>query len=136
MSWDLFVQDLPEGVRSVAEIPDDFQPAAIGPRARIVDSIARVFPNVDFSDPTWGRVQTPSLSIEINIGPEEICQSFAIHVREGALAPFAIHELLVELGHRALDPSSATGLFSLREGSLDGLRKWQQYRDHVLADGI
>jgi hypothetical protein len=30
MSWDIFVQDLPPGIASVADIPDGFVPSPIG----------------------------------------------------------------------------------------------------------
>jgi hypothetical protein len=39
MSWDIFVQDVPASVQSVAEIPDDFQPSPIGSRAEILAGI-------------------------------------------------------------------------------------------------
>ena len=37
MSWDIIVQDLPEGIRSIKEIPDDYEPKDIGLRSEIIE---------------------------------------------------------------------------------------------------
>jgi len=59
VSWDVFVQDLPPGIDSIADIPDDFRPASLGPREAIVAGILTVVPDADFADPTWGRIEGP-----------------------------------------------------------------------------
>ncbi len=81
MSWDVFVQQLPEGVRHVADIPDDFVPGALGTRREIVAGIRDVFPKVDFSDPEWDRVERRGFSIEVNMGADDPVMSFALHIR-------------------------------------------------------
>lgn len=110
MSWDIFVQQIPEDVRHVGDIPSDFVPGPLGPRAEIVAGIRDVFPTVDFSDPEWGRVEEDGFSIEINMDAEDPVTSFALHARGDGVAP-AIAALLDRLGLRAFDPQSATGLF-------------------------
>ncbi len=42
MSWDIFVQDLPQDVHKIDEIPDDFKPKPIGRRADIIAAILDV----------------------------------------------------------------------------------------------
>jgi len=59
VSWDIFVQEIPPDVRSVEEIPNGFRPGAIGTRDEIIAGIQRVFPEADFSDPSWGKVDGP-----------------------------------------------------------------------------
>ena len=39
MSWDVLIQDLPEGVESVADIPDDFCPSTLGRRDALIAAI-------------------------------------------------------------------------------------------------
>jgi hypothetical protein len=53
MSWDIFVQDFPERAKSVAEIPRDFPPPPLGPRADIASRIKRIVPQADFTDQGW-----------------------------------------------------------------------------------
>ncbi|MEM7308692.1 MAG: hypothetical protein AAF682_18560 [Planctomycetota bacterium] len=135
MSWDIFVQDLPPNARSTSDIPDDFEPRAIGARAAIIESIRAAIPGADFSDPEWGKIDGPGYSIEVNLGPDGPSEGFALHVRGGDAATFVVHEILATLGLRALDGSSETGFFSLAEGSLEGLARWREYRDRALRGG-
>lgn len=111
MSWDVFVQQLPEGVRHVADIPDDFVPGALGTRREIVAGIRDVFPKVDFSDPEWGRVERRGFSIEVNMGADDPVMSFALHIRGDRSAAAAVAALLDRLGFPATDPQSPTGIF-------------------------
>ena len=111
MSWDVFIQQLPDGVRRVGDIPADFVPGPLGSRSEIVAGIRDVFPNVDFSDPEWGRVEEDQFSIDINIKADDPVKSFALHVRGAAGAGHAVGVLLDRLGFRALDPQSPTGFF-------------------------
>jgi len=54
VSWDAVIQGLPEGVESVADIPGDFSPSALGRREELIAAILEVFERADFSDPAWG----------------------------------------------------------------------------------
>jgi hypothetical protein len=83
MSWDVLVQDLPQEAKSTADIAPDFRPASIGKRSAIIEKIREVVPTADFSDPSWGRIDGDDWSIEVNIGTNEDCGGFALHVRGG-----------------------------------------------------
>src|SRR3569832_757136 len=133
MSWDIFVQDLPAGVQSVEDIPDDFAPKELGPRAEIIAKIKEVVPDADFSDPTWGRIEGEGWSIEVNTGDEEVCDSFAFHVRGQDEAVGTIAAILDHLKLRALDAQTGE-FFAAGPESLEGFRKWREYRDRVIGD--
>ena len=111
MSWDIFVQRIPDGVHRVGDILSDFVPGPLGPRGEIVAGIRDVFPNVDFSDPEWGLVDEGGFTIEISIKADDPVTSFALHVRGDRSAGSAVAALLEQLGFRALDPQSPTGIF-------------------------
>ena len=66
MSWDIFVQDIPDEARAVRDIPDDFEPRPLGSRTEVIRRIPEVVPTADFSDPSWGTVEGPDFSIELN----------------------------------------------------------------------
>jgi hypothetical protein len=134
MSWDIFVMDLPPGITSIAEIPKDFVGSPLGQRSEIIAKISALYPASNFADRSWGTLQLPECWIEFGLGSEEEVQSFAMHVRGGEPAPDIVAHILAELGMRALDPSSASGLFEqdpvLRSESF---ARWQSFRSHVAA---
>ena len=132
MSWDLFVQDLPQRARAVDEIPGDFEPASLGSRTALIQRIRQMEPATDFSDPAWGRLEGEGYDIEINLGADESVRSFALHIRGDQRAVYAVHRLLSGLGLRALDPSSSTGIFSSAEAAAEGFLRWKAYRDSVV----
>lgn len=134
MSFDVFVQDLPPDARAVADIPDDFAPRPIGRRADILTGILRAAPAADFIDPTWGRIDGPGFSIEVNIGPEDVLDSFAFHVRGGQEALLVVADILRELGLRAIAPGTESGFFEPAELGL-AYADWQAYRRQVVGRG-
>jgi hypothetical protein len=135
MSWDIFVQDLPAGIASIADIPDDFEPAPLGLRSEVIAKVSSLYPECSFVDASWGVLDLPGCSIELSLGSTEELQSFAMHVRGDERAPGVVAHILGELGMRALDPSSTSGLFEqdpiLRSESF---ARWQSYRSRVVGD--
>jgi hypothetical protein len=128
MSWDIFVQDLPSDAKCLADIAPDFRPAPIGKREEIIDGIIATVPTVDFSNPCWGLIDGSGWSIEVSIGPEEECRSFAFHIRGGDGASAVVAAILQRLNLRALD--SETGEFFVAgTEAIDSFRRWQRYRD-------
>lgn len=83
MSWDVFVQDLPQEAKNAAYIPSDFRPAAMGKRSVIIERIREVLPTADFSGPAWGRIDGDDWSIEVNIGVQEECGGLPYTFAEG-----------------------------------------------------
>ena len=132
MSYDIFVQDIPESASSVDDIPQDFVPSPLGSRQSIIDGILDVIPSADFSDPSWGRIDFEDWSIEVNIGEEEPCASFALHVRGGSRALGAVAAILERLGFRALDTSEG-GIFSADRASIESFNRWRGYRNRVIG---
>ena len=113
MSWDIFVEEIPPSIRSVDEMPSNFQPAFIGRRSDVISRILEVVPFADLSDPTLGRIDGSTFSIEVNMGNDPVRH-------------------LLHLGLRAFDPQAPNGIFELEVDPTIGLRKWRAYRDSVL----
>jgi hypothetical protein len=131
MSWDVFVQDLPRHATTVAEVPADYRPASLGKRSAIIEKIREVFPDADFSNPSWGRIDEDDCSIEVNLGAEEDCGGFVLHVRGGDAAIGVVAAILQHLHLRALD--SQTGeFFNARPEAIESFRQWRAYRDRCL----
>src|SRR4051812_22324668 len=110
MSWDIFVQDIPDTALSVDDIPPDFKPRPLGPRTYILRRIQDLIPDADFSDPCRGTFAGPGFSVEFNIGDALEIDSFALHVRGGDSAVGFVADFLLRGGWRAFDPSSASGI--------------------------
>ena len=129
MSWDLFVQDW-GGFESLDKIPSDFKPKVIGDRDEIIKKILKAEPLIDFSDPSWGKLENEYFSIEFNMGESEELYSFAMHVRGSELAIPCIGNILSELNLDAAD--GATPLFFDVEKSKENFHRWKTYRDKIL----
>jgi hypothetical protein len=130
MSWDIFVQDLPQEAKSIEDIPSTFKPRSIGRRSEIIERIKEVVPDADFANPAWGKIDGNGWSIELNMGDEEDCSSFAFHVRGDDAAAGIIAAILDHLRLRALDASRGD-FFAPGEQAVASFRRWRQYRDHV-----
>lgn len=131
MSRDIFVQDIPRDARSVDDIPNDFAPKPIGTRIDIIAGITEAVPTVDFSDPTWGRIESDQYSIEVNIGESDPVHSFALHVAGGTAAAEVVADILDNLGLRAFDMEAPTGIFD-RDTARASMAQWRNYRDQAL----
>ncbi len=132
MSWDIFVQNFPQDARSVADIPADFRPSSIGPRALIVEKIKEVVPSAEFSDPSWGRIDGDRWSVEVNLGKREDCEHFAVHVRGGDAAVGVVAAILQHLGLRAVDPQTGD-FFESGPKALECFWNWRAYRDRMVG---
>jgi hypothetical protein len=131
VSWDIFIMDLPADATSVREIPEDFKPNPLGQRSHLIRSILQVAPTADFSDPSWGRLDTDSLSIEISMGDSQIVDSIALHVRGGDPAAGAVADIITHLELRAVD--SSTGDFFDPAAAVESLRAWRAFRDRAIG---
>ena len=114
MSRDIFVQDIPDGVLNVDQIPDDWLPKPLPfGHAEVVEAVRELVPDADTNDPEWVQVALPGVDVEVNCGNESPLESFSLHVRaaDPAAADAFIAGLLQRLGARAFDPESETGIF-------------------------
>ena len=134
MSWDIFVQQIPSGAGSVGDIPDGFVPGPFGSRDSIIAAIQRVVPGADFRDPSWGKLDGPGYSIEVNLGEAREVTGFVLHVFAGELSVHVVTDILQALGLRALDPSSRSGLFEPASAAAD-FSRWREYRDQLVRRG-
>ncbi len=132
MSWDIFVMDLPPGITSISDIPDGFAPCPLGRRSEIIAKLSALYRECDFTDPSWGILELPGCIIELSLGDDEELRSFAMHVRGDERAPNVVAHILGELGLRALDPSSESGLFE-QDATLrsESFARWQSYRSQI-----
>jgi len=133
MSWDIFVQDLPKGAKTITDIPRDFKPMNLNlKRDEIIKIITEVFPKADFKDKTWGRLDGDDFSIEINLGDKEYVDGFALHVRGSNSAVPIVDKILHRLGVRAV----SSGSDIILDGSIPngGFEVWEKYKNEVTTN--
>lgn len=108
MSWDIYIQDLPD-VASSADIPADFKPGPIGTRDELVRKIIEVFPGADRQDNDWLFVNTSTLDLSIQLHMEDAVsvRYVVVHVHGGEGSAAGVAALLRHLELRAMD--TATG---------------------------
>jgi hypothetical protein len=113
VSRDIFVQDIPAGIASVEEIPDDWMPAPLRYRqSDVIAAVVEIEPGADVSDPGWLRVDPPGANVEVNVEDDDPLMGFALHVRGDAAASDGfVSKLLAALGSRAFDVEADNGLF-------------------------
>jgi hypothetical protein len=132
VSWDVFAMDLPPGLKSLDDIPENFRGAPLGKRADIIDKILALYPEASFGDPSWGTLRRPGVSIEFSLGNDEEVDHFAMHVRGGDPAPHVVAHILRELGMRALCSGSESCVFDCDPVSgSKAFDSWRGYASHV-----
>ncbi len=132
MSWDVLLMHAPPEMRSVEDMDQDFRPPVLGEAGELRHAIQTLFPKIDFSDPTWGRLDGPDFWIEWNMGKDHVVDTIMLHVRGGDGAVQIIQYVCREMGWRALDISSGEFLDAMPDPAA-GFHAWRAYRDHVIA---
>ena len=108
MSWDIFIQDLPN-VRTANDIPNDFKPQPIGEREDLLKRIQAVLPMAEQQDLDWLFVKAPGidLSMQLHMEDETLVRYIVVHVHGGDQSAASVAAVLRELGLRGMD--TATG---------------------------
>lgn len=133
MSWDVTVQRFGKEYESVSEISDSESCVALGSSAEVRASIGRFFPEVDWTDMSWGLWESNYGSIEFNMGKDEPSTGFMMHIRASSEVVLTIVTMCRSEGWQALDCSD--GVFLERVPNPDvGLQRWTDYRNQVVGD--
>ena len=132
MSWDLIAIDIPPEFKCVADIPKGFMPSPIGKRSKVVERIKGIIPTADFSDPSWGLIDGEDWSIEVNLGKNHECKSFAFHVRGGDAAVGVVAAILQGLNLRAFDCQTGE-FFVAGDEAIESFQRWRKYRDRFVT---
>ncbi len=133
MSWEIYIQDLPD-VATVADIPEDFMPGIIGRKDALLAEVLSIWPTAEESDKEWVLLQEKDCDLSVRIvgDGEGGVRYIAIHVHGGSSSPQRVAELVQRLGRRALD--TETGAFFDTERPDLGYVKWQAFKDQNTGD--
>lgn len=104
MSWDVLLTRLPYSIKSVQELPDDYQPPPLGSRDEVDEALREAAPGIDLSDPEWGVLSGARWSMELDLGVKEPVDAITCHVSGGGDdVVHVIFRLAEELQCRVLD---------------------------------
>ncbi len=132
MSWDISICKFSQSYDRVEDIPETESIYSLGTRSHVALLISKIFTGTDWSDPSWGIFDCSVGSIEFNMGQNQDCDGFMLHVRAGEEVVPLIVELCRQNQWQGLDFSS--GDFIEKSYSpADGQKQWQAYRDQILG---
>jgi hypothetical protein len=131
MSWDVFVLNLPPGIRSLDDIPKNYEPPPLGTRANLIAKIKTVYPQTDFSDPSWGTRNCRNAGS--NSAWARTSKSRASPCMCGAanMPPKSSRTCLDALEVRAIDPNSKNGIFADQDSLRESFARWGGFRAQV-----
>ena len=110
-------------------------PRPLCTRAEFISKVTEALPSVGFTDPSWGRVQGPDFSVQLNVGGIETIDAVMLHVRGGDGALAVVKCIADALSARAIDCSEGEFLdFSTPEAEAS-FQPWRTYRDRAVDAG-
>lgn len=108
-----------------------YKPPLLGNRDEIITSLKSIFPNIDYTDKSWGLLSETEYSIEFNTGSGENVDSIMLHIRGGGNPVNAIKLIMKEMGWEALDCSTSE-FIDLEKDNPESWTEFQKFRDNVL----
>lgn len=130
MSWDLYVADIPEYIRTTRDVPDGWQPPKIGTANELIAKIQATFHNADFTSSEIGEIRDADYAIELALTPgDDPVEGFMVFVRGGESAAYAVAELVAAIGCRAFDTGASDGTIFPGPHFTAGWQSWRDLRD-------
>jgi len=103
MSWEIYVQDFPNDIESLSEVPENFEPKSIGKTEQLKTLIKERFDVID-DNGCLSVEKENEWSIVVRIGEQEVCKSIMIEVRGNTIeAVETLRGILLTLNYRAVD---------------------------------
>ncbi len=130
MSWDIWVVAAETPPPPVAQMPDDWEGVPFGSLKEVREIITTHLPGTDWSDVAWGTYESPGYSLEFNIGEEDPCSSFMIHVRGGGEVVSIIEKLATIPDWCVMDTSQGEW-WHHNQDKEKGWKSFQEYRDYI-----
>jgi len=119
MSWDIFIQDLPD-VPSISEVPADHKPGPIGKLEELMAKILEVVPFGARQDADWifAVADDIDISLQFHMQDAEQVRYIVAHIHGGEQSAVCVAAILRHLGLRGLDTETSELFdgYSLDEG--------------------
>ena len=127
MSWYILIMNADKPVDFEKEGWENFKS-----REFVIKSIQQTFPDSNWQDLSWGRLDNSKASIKFNIGDkEEMDNTFMLHVR-GGKAPTAEITKLCKQNHWIAYDISGEQFIDNDKPTTESFKDWEGYRDQVV----
>lgn len=127
MRWDVVVfgPDIPlAGKGGRAIFHDGWHPKSMGSRSQVAQALSEIWPQIDWSDPTWGILDGSGYCLEIALGRDDTVLTFTIFARGHATEP--ILDMLNGTGWRGLDTATGNWMHLTADAD-EGRRRFQGF---------
>ena len=131
MAWDVLIFNLRGASPSSLDDLKESDVFPLGPAMQVRQRISTLLPDVDWSEPEWGIYGDDGVSIEFNIGNEELVENMMLHVRGDGDAISVIGRFVPSLGWKALDCSTSEFL-DFQNPSEEGWKGFQAFRNKII----
>jgi hypothetical protein len=135
VSWDIFVYSSSVIPPKLADMPEDWQWEQMGSLDDLRNKLSDIAADIDWSDPSWGQLDRGGFSMELNIGSDDPCMDFALHVRGGADAIIVIKSMIERYGWYAIDSSQGEWMHHAPDLE-SGLERFNQYKNKVVTEAV
>ncbi len=142
MSWDILVYAAksppPKIEGDFGEVLENFVGEPLGSTASVRERLSEVAPEIDWSDSEWGILDRNGPSIEFNIGKEEPCKDFMMHVRGDPASDelkLLFKMLMDRNGWYALDPIQEEWLHNT-SNPMKGFEEFQKFKSDATAAAL
>ncbi|RKP55566.1 hypothetical protein D7Z26_10310 [Cohnella endophytica] len=129
MSWDVSFMKFPNAIKELEDLNEDVI-ESMGNYNEVASILVEIFPDLDFTDPTWGVLERTDYSIEFNMPEEDNVTSFMLHIRGNQGAIEALRSIHKRTGWKAVEGSE--GILNLDLNPEKGLIEWQEYRNAMI----
>lgn len=131
MSWNAIIFAA-TGYSEVSDMPKDYIAESLGEARFLRDKLAAFFGGLDWSDPSYGRVEVGETSFEFHLAGEGKLEQIGLRVtgRGDAITP--ILALCDRYGWQAID--SSTGEFIEVETARGSWEAWVSFRDRNIPN--
>lgn len=145
MSWDLYIYNWPKDIKTLKDIPDDWDPPPIALRSEIISKIKAAIPQADFSNPSTGKIEsdrriltsdrrfsTLDYSVEVVLGTNDMCYSITLIAGGDQRCVDFVSAIVTNLNVRAFDTGSGDW-FKPGADAASGFRQWSEWKERVSA---
>jgi len=133
VSWDINLFKVSSSISSLKEIVEIYNKGenfeSLGTKTEVIEQLKQILPKVDFSDPTWGKLEGNNYFIEFNMGDDEIVDGLMLHIRGGDEAIDIIKTITIKTGWKAFDCSDGNLIDFYHYPN--GFQKWQNFREQA-----
>lgn len=131
MSWDVLIVNSKEPINLEKDKGIDIES-----KEEVIEKLTNLFPDIDFSDVSWGILENTQADIEFNLGEDDnVGDNFLLHVRGGEDPVGEIVRMCLTYNWQAFDPGLER-FIDLKNPKHNSYDQWHDYKEQILIKPI